>query len=490
MDQMEIYWNTASLVACVAAGIISSCLFMWFMRPFLGRSRCAWEAGGAHFIFMRFADAVIITMVYFTDYEARGMLPDAIGLIVVLAVMCLRDWDDQYSHCSGSYEDLHGIGHRKVRNLEQKIFLVVVMYLVEWFTHGIATLFRDILFRAILFSPAILDRPIMVYFGIYVVVEVTYLFLRFWIMLFLFKIINRAYVYKKENISKKELGLLIAVPLSVMVGYISFTFFFDSYLSDMQQYIQDMHMEYNWIKALYQIMSFVAIISSIVLYQSIKESHRREKEEAVLGEQMESLKRHMGEVEALYQNIRGLKHDMGNHVLVLENLCRRGQQQEAIGYLRSIKEEFHEAVEEIKTGNPITDVILMEKEKAARDKGITFFNDFHYPKDTLVNAFDISVILNNAIGNAIEGAVSCEKPYIRILSFQKKNAYLIEVRNNFTGKLLMDQENGVPMTSKENKEEHGCGLANIRKVARKYFGDMEVAQEGDNFILRVMLMLK
>lgn len=132
----------------------------------------------------------------------------------------------------------------------------------------------------------------------------------------------------------------------------------------------------------------------------------------------------------------------------------------------------------------------MEKEKAAREKGIAFSNDFHYPEGTLANAFDISVILNNAISNAIEGAASCEGPYIRILSFQRKNAYMIEIRNNFTGKLLMDQENGVPMTSKEDKEEHGCGLANIRKVARKYFGDMEVVQDGENFILRVMLMLK
>lgn len=490
MDQMEIYWYTASLLSAVAAGTISTCLFMWFMRPFLGRSRCAWEAGAAHFIVMRFADAAILMLAYFTGYEAQGMLPDAIGLMVVLAVMCLRDWDGQYGHFSGNYEDLHGNGHRKIRNLEQKIFLVTVMYLVEWFAHGIAVLFREVFFRTILFSPVILAKPVMVYFGIYVAVEIIYLFLRFWVMLFLFKVINRAYVYKKENISKKELALLSAVPLSVIAGYISFSFFFESYLADTQQYIQEMHLEYIWIKAMYQAVSFAAIISSIVLYQNIKESHRREKEEAVLEEQLESLKRHVEEVEALYQDIRGLKHDMGNHVMVLENLCRRGQQQEAIGYLRNIKEEFHEAAGEIKTGNPVTDVILMEKEKAAREKGIAFSNDFHYPEGTLANAFDISVILNNAISNAIEGAASCGDPYIRILSFQRKNAYMIEVSNSFTGKLLMDQENGVPMTSKEDKEEHGCGLANIRKVARKYFGDMEVMQDGENFTLRVMLMLK
>lgn len=33
--------------------------------------------------------------------------------------------------------------------------------------------------------------------------------------------------------------------------------------------------------------------------------------------------------------------------------------------------------------------------------------DFYYPHETPINAFDISVILHNALDNAIEGAAHC-----------------------------------------------------------------------------------
>jgi hypothetical protein len=58
----------------------------------------------------------------------------------------------------------------------------------------------------------------------------------------------------------------------------------------------------------------------------------------------------------------------------------------------------------VKSGNPVTDVILTEKQKEAKNRGIAFVSDFHYPEETKINAFDVSVILNNAVGNAIEAA--------------------------------------------------------------------------------------
>lgn len=67
---------------------------------------------------------------------------------------------------------------------------------------------------------------------------------------------------------------------------------------------------------------------------------------------------------------------------------------------------------------------------------------------------------------------------------------MIEFRNNFNGKLIFSEKDRLPVTSKEDQKEHGYGLSSIRKVARKYFGDMEIEQNGKEFLLYVMLMLK
>ena len=275
-----------------------------------------------------------------------------------------------------------------------------------------------------------------------------------------------------------------------MIGDIAFDFFSSVYVLDTKKYIWNVHPEYKMLKVLFQIASFGAIFIAIVIYQKLKEKQREEKENLILEEQIESTKRHINDVEKLYGNIRSLKHDMGNHISVLENLILKKENEEAEKYLAKIKTVWNDSMAEIRTGNPVTDVILTTKYKEAEEKGIKLKCKFAFPSDTRINAFDISVILNNAIENAFEGVMECKNPTVSVISYRKKNAYMIEVVNSISKYVDVDDESGIPMTSKKDKEGHGYGLINIRKVARSYYGDIEINQENDTFILSVMLMIE
>ena len=136
----------------------------------------------------------------------------------------------------------------------------------------------------------------------------------------------------------------------------------------------------------------------------IKEKQREENVNLLLTEQIENTKQHISEVEKLYGNIRALKHDMGNHITVLESLFAKKEAEEFEKYLTELKAIYCVSVEGIKTGNPVTDVILTQKQKEAEESGIDFECNFVYPVDSNINAFDVSVILNNAIENALEDA--------------------------------------------------------------------------------------
>ena len=129
--------------------------------------------------------------------------------------------------------------------------------------------------------------------------------------------------------------------------------------------------------------------------------------------QVSDMKKHIGEVEKLYQDIRSLRHDMGNHIQMLEHLVAENHMDDAAEYMEHLKKEWNKISPEIKTGSPVIDVILMEKLREAKEKQIRFISDFHYPKDTKLNAFDLSVILNNALDNRMEN-VSGENPYISL----------------------------------------------------------------------------
>ena len=300
---------------------------------------------------------------------------------------------------------------------------------------------------------------------------------------------NRIYVHKRENMQVKELALMLATPFLALTGYLIFLYFSDIWLGTFGTYIWNVYSQYMWIRALYQMVSYGAILTTIVLYQSIKGSHRREKESAVLAEQMTDMRRHIGQMEAVYSDIRGLKHDMGNHVLTLEALLDKKEHREAEVYLSGLKEQLNKIEEEMKTGNPVTDVILAEKRKEAQERGIGFICDFHYPEKTGINAFDVSIILNNALDNAMEAAEGCERPFIDIKSWRQRNVYMIEVRNPFIGNLITDRESGLPESAKGGSG-HGFGLKNMQKVARKYHGDIDVRQEKNGFVLTVMMMLE
>lgn len=448
---MDIYWAAISYVTRFAVIGITGCLFSRFIRPFLMRRRHAWIVGASYFAAM--------LIMYFIPDELEMMLVYAVGALVVFLTMYFIDRTKP----------------------EQKIFLAVMMHLMDWIAHGIAIIPRGILFLVLINASYITARPKLQVLC-YAAVETIYVLLRSLIFAGMMRIIDRAYTCKNENMTKKELGLMLATPLSVLAGYCAFTFFDKAYQTDMNYYIEDMRPEYSWILAMYQLISFLAITVAIASYQRIKES-------AALSVQIENMKRHIGQVETLYEDIRGLKHDMGNHIMTIENLVSQQEQQAAIAYLANLKKELDEINTGIRTGNPVTDVILTERRREAEGMGMAFLCDFHYPEGTTVNAFDVSVILNNALGNAIEAAGKCRCPHVSIRSYRRKNAYIIEVRNNFMGKLIIDEESGLPQSTKDGYE-HGFGMHNIRKVAQKYYGDIDFEQKENEAVLSIMLMVQ
>ena len=208
----------------------------------------------------------------------------------------------------------------------------------------------------------------------------------------------------------------------------------------------------------------------------------------LLGAQVNSIMQHIEQAESLYEDIRSIKHDMTNHIITLERLYSGNKTEEAAGYGTELKTELSRITERIVSGNPVTDVILWEMQKKAEKKNICFDIDFHFPADSKINSFDISVILNNGLLNAIENTDKSRAAHISVLSYRRNNAYMIEINNTFMGELRWDEEREIPVTSKKKKDAHGYGLANIRRVAEKYSGAMEIELKDGMFCLTVMMM--
>lgn len=458
MEVSEVYWEVIQHTANILEICILGCFFYRFVKPFLPEKRNTKSVAVVYII-------VMLILYMFPQDAWGGSITAAIGSIAVFTVMCFID----------------------KRNIEQKIFLASIFYLLDWLAWGVVVALWNTSYDITDMIPAVRESY-QIQFESYVIRQVCWLIIESLTMEVLIRLLHRAYAYKAENMTKKELVLMMAPTLSLISGRLLFRYFVNVYEMDLKQYVWNNHHSYNMVLFIHQIISFAALLTVIVIYRNIKESQRNEIEEKVLARQIEDMKAHISEVEILYRDIRGMKHDMANHVMVLERLY--GDNADAGEYVAQLKEQMNDMVLSVKakSGNPITDVILTEKEKEAQEWGITFDYDFHYPENKGLNAFDVSVILNNALSNAIEAARECDEPYVKLSSYRKNNAYMIEIRNSMTGTRTIDEGSGLPVTTKLDGM-HGFGLSNIRKVAQKYYGDIHIEQDGKEFVLTVMLIL-
>lgn len=287
--------------------------------------------------------------------------------------------------------------------------------------------------------------------------------------------------------SSKELIMLIIPSLVGVTGYGVLQYYLAVYEKDTGKSLLDAYGSYGALSFLHYLISIIAILVMITMFQNWKAAKEEQAGQALVLNQISDMKKHIEETEKLYQDIRSLRHDMGNHIQILEHLVADNNTEDAAEYMEHLQKEWREVAFTIKTGSPVIDVILMEKQREAGEKGIQFTSDFHYPANTKLNAFDLSVILNNALNNCMEN-VSGANPCISISSFRKNSIYMITIKNSYQGRLEYS-EGSLPETTKSGKE-HGFGLHNIRRVAQMYMGDISLEQIGQEVILSVMLQVE
>ncbi len=184
-----------------------------------------------------------------------------------------------------------------------------------------------------------------------------------------------------------------------------------------------------------------------------------------------------------------MRHDLGNHMAVIEGLAKTDHREELFAYIDQWKGNLKESELSVKTGNAVADVILSDYHQRFDNSGVIFESAFRYPEDLAVDPFDMAVVLSNALQNALEASALTDDPKVWIQSTFEENIFLISIRNRTLSLPPEIKNNGLPTTSKK-EEGHGYGLRNIRQVARKYRGEIRIDGEDDEkgpvFVLYVM----
>ena len=206
-------------------------------------------------------------------------------------------------------------------------------------------------------------------------------------------------------------------------------------------------------------------------------------------QQTQAIRARIHEAEQFYARIRQLKHEMRGHMTNIKVLAGQGEYASLEDYIARMDESISDFELTLQTGNPVTDVIVNDTRRRSLDLGIRFQMDFHYPEPGAYDAFNVGIILQNLLQNALE---ACEKVsegerFIVLTGKRKGRFFLIEVKNSFAGEVVFGQD-GLPVTTKqEDAPMHGIGLANVRREAEKYMGELELKAVQQEFSATVLL---
>lgn len=456
MSLVEKCWMVTSKISVIALLMITGIYFGKFVCPYIKKKK----------------GAVAVSIVYITIMLVLYMIPPQIDnfsayLIGVIAAFLAMYVEDR-------------------RNIYQKIFLAITFFSIRWLTVAMAGRLDDLVTKALVFRNMSAEK-VWLQYGLYVGTRVLDIVLCIAFIAVAIGLINKAYIYKKDEMSVKEMVMLIIPSLVGVTGYGILQYYLMIYERDTGKNLIDTYGFYGALSFLHYLISIVAILVVIVMFQNWKEMQEEQRGQELVLNQISDMKKHIGEVEKLYRDIRSMCHDMGNHIQTLEHLVAHNNMDDATEYLEHLKNEWDEVSPEIKTGSPVIDVILMEKLREAKERQIRFLSDFHYPHNTKLNAFDLSVIMNNALNNCMEN-VSGDDPYISISSFRKNSIFMITIKNSFGGQLNFG-DSDLPETTKSGRE-NGIGLNNIRRVARMYMGDISLEQGNEEVILSIMMQVE
>ena len=202
--------------------------------------------------------------------------------------------------------------------------------------------------------------------------------------------------------------------------------------------------------------------------------------------QRELIETHYAEVENMYRQIRGWRHDYRNHIQAMKAHAAAGDMEAIKRYLDELDTDLSTVDTVIKTGNPMTDAILNSKISLARSKRIEVRADAHIPVKLRLSEMDLCCIIGNLFDNAIEASMELpeEQRMIRVY-MDMRNTQLYISLTNFTAGKKMKKEGKLFRSTKG--EGHGFGLVRIDAIVERLDGYISRNSEDGAFTTEILL---
>lgn len=236
------------------------------------------------------------------------------------------------------------------------------------------------------------------------------------------------------------------------------------------------------------IFALLCIVSTGIIISYLISSSERNLKLEILHDQekyIAILKSYYNEVKQNNIEIRKLRHDIRNHISILDELIASGKITKAKAYIQDINSNVIEKTTAIPdVGNALVNAIILQKSIDFPDIKISFKGNI---KDTIsIKDYDLCTILSNLLDNALEYSSVHSFTIINLFIYQDESVLLINIRNHLSHPINIKQFN---KSTKHDDQHHGYGLINVKEALKPYNGILEYAQDGSYLTTKVQLFL-
>ena len=202
--------------------------------------------------------------------------------------------------------------------------------------------------------------------------------------------------------------------------------------------------------------------------------------------QTELIQTHYAEVENMYRQMRGWRHDYRSHIQAMKSYAASGDLAAVQSYLDQLDTDLSAVDTIVKTGNKMTDAILNSKISLAGSKNIAVRADAHVPVALTTAELDLCIIIGNLFDNAIEASLALppDERMIRVY-MDMKGMRLYICFTNLTAVGKQNKTGGRFASTKGIGR--GLGQKRIDDIVARYGGWVDRNSEDGAFATEILL---
>ncbi|MCR5194750.1 MAG: GHKL domain-containing protein [Pseudobutyrivibrio sp.] len=244
---------------------------------------------------------------------------------------------------------------------------------------------------------------------------------------------------------------------------------------------------------------FAGITSGILLlinyvifdvYDWLRKEAQLKANNKLFTQQLEMCSRQTAEQEAMYNELRRMRHDMKNHLAGILAMIDSKRVEEAHDYIEQLVDGgmITQSQEVSKSGHVVVDALVNNKYAIAKMNDIEFNSNIFIPNKLPFKNENLVIIIGNLLENAIEACkkVSRDRRFINLEINYEKSMLHICVKNS-----CIDEKReiigGTISTTKSDKANHGMGILSMKQAANIYDGDVMFKDEKTEFIAVAVL---